>query len=84
MVLFVFGLCIIASFYALSKCCCEIDPVEQQKRYEELKAQRREREAREAAEEAAANSSVQYQSAPSGNPSALPYSQGGRARPYAM
>lgn len=87
-----FGLCIIGSFYGLNKCCCEMDSVEQQKRYQELKAKRREREAQEAAAEAAANSSVAYQSVPSAplprygrtEPSATMYSQGGASRPYGL
>ena len=87
--LLLFGLCIIGSFYALNQCCCTIDEEKQQKRYEELKAKRRQREAAEAAQEAAANSRVAYQSAPSvpygqAEPSVVPYSKGGAARPYGL
>ena len=60
-----FGVCIVCTFYMLNNWCCATDPVAQQKRYEELKAARRAREAQEAAQEAAHNSGVAYQAAPS-------------------
>jgi hypothetical protein len=72
-ILLIFGLCIIGSFYVLNNCCCYEDPALQQARYEKLKAQRR---AREAAEGLAA------QATRPPDPSELPYSQGGQSRPY--
>lgn len=68
-----FGFCIICSFYSLNNFCCALDEVEQQKRYQKLKADRAAREAQEAAEEAAANSRVGYQPAPSAPYGSTPY-----------
>ena len=84
----VFGLCIIGSFYWLNKICCELDDVEQRKRYEELKRAKAERDAREAEEERAGMTKTPYQAAPAAAPAAapsvVPYSRGGQARPYAI
>ena len=68
-----FGVCIVCTFYTLNNHCCALDEVEQQKRYEKLKADRAAREAQEAAEEAVANSRVGYQAAPSASYGSTPY-----------
>lgn len=91
--LLMLGVCIVCIFYSLNNYCCAIDEVEQQKRYNALREEKFAREAQDAAEEAANNSRVPYQSepapsapygqvAPYTTQSSASYSRGGVARPY--